>query len=204
MFLVNWLFQLWDRASIIDPPPPPPTSDLTLTSLLSAVVSSIEVKAIIHPSKPSISDAVLFLPPISMFFTPDRSSIRYPTEQPFWFDPLGMEPLSAAQAKVLGLPEVEITIIVESQYLDQSGLEAVREFYRAKGFDPDSQDLAKHLENPLYYFGNEGDPLPEPMRFVDESDFDSDNSMSSSSIMDEDRDSDEEEQILYPRRMVQS
>ncbi|KAK7007497.1 hypothetical protein R3P38DRAFT_2792265 [Favolaschia claudopus] len=142
-------------------------SQLGLDFDVCSVVRRIKVKAIIHPSKPSIDEAELFLPPLSAFLALGCTHLQYPTlqtEQPFWFDPISKQPLSGKTAQELGLPEIEIAIRVKSQYLDQSTLKSLREFHRAKGFAPDTQDIAKQLKNPLYYFGNEGDPLPQPLQ----------------------------------------
>ncbi|KAK6966768.1 hypothetical protein R3P38DRAFT_3152229 [Favolaschia claudopus] len=192
-------------------------SQLGLDFGVCSVVTGVNVHARIHPSKPSISEAILFIPPRSAFLTPDGTRLQYPAEQPYWFDTWHQESLSADKAERLGLPVIELSIDFESVYLDKSTLELIRAFHQGKGFDPDSQNIAKHLGHPLYYFGNEGDPPPQPMEFLDfegfistertpaedfDSDFDSDDSLNTYPKFDEDRDSDEEERILYPRRTV--
>ncbi|KAK6991873.1 hypothetical protein R3P38DRAFT_2803562 [Favolaschia claudopus] len=144
-------------------------SQLGLDFDVCSVVRRISVYATIHPSNPSIDEAELFLPPLSAFLTPNGTHVQYPTQQPYWFDPMRQEPLSGEEAEDLGLPAIELRIVVQTVYLDKSTLEHLREFHRGKGFDPDSQDIAKHLGHPLYYFGKEGDPLPEPMRFGSDS-----------------------------------
>ncbi|KAK7013002.1 hypothetical protein R3P38DRAFT_1514587 [Favolaschia claudopus] len=168
-------------------------SQLSLEVDVCSIVRCVDVKMIMHPSKPSVHEAELSLPPLSAFLTPDGTHLQYPTEQPCWFDPVRNEPLSMDKAEMLGLPAIELTIDVTSVYIDKSTLQQLREFHQGKGFDPDSQEIAKHLGYALYYFGNTGDPLPEP-RFEmvstygadSENGFDSDDSMCSASNMDED------------------
>ncbi|KAJ7737816.1 hypothetical protein DFH07DRAFT_927516 [Mycena maculata] len=70
----------------------------------------------------------------------------------WWLDPSGAESLSPDEATVLGFPSTRPTTQVYTQCWDASGL---RRFHQAKGFDPDSQDVARNLGHPLYQISSE-------------------------------------------------
>ncbi|KAK7035603.1 hypothetical protein R3P38DRAFT_601831 [Favolaschia claudopus] len=95
-------------------------------------------------------DAFLFLcPPQSFQVGP--VSFKCPENVGYWsLDPSGVDRLSAEQAVELGFPT--ITISVKGLHLAWSATvyAGLRQFHQGKGFDPDSQDLARHLGVPLY------------------------------------------------------
>ncbi|KAJ7917064.1 hypothetical protein B0H13DRAFT_1524924, partial [Mycena leptocephala] len=69
----------------------------------------------------------------------------------YWsLDPLGAERLSPGEATELGFPSIELDTAIFADSWDASVYAALRQFHRAKGFDPDSQDVARHLGYPLY------------------------------------------------------
>ncbi|KAJ7627151.1 hypothetical protein FB45DRAFT_717929, partial [Roridomyces roridus] len=68
----------------------------------------------------------------------------------FWsLDSLGISPLAPEAAQSLGFPEIKQITNLRGSCWDTSIYEALRKFHAAKGFDPYSQDLAKHLRLPL-------------------------------------------------------
>ena len=50
----------------------------------------------------------------------------------------------------LGFPAIELKLIAHGDFWDGSVYDGLREFHQAKGFNPDSQDVARHLGYPLY------------------------------------------------------
>ncbi|KAJ6566364.1 hypothetical protein B0H19DRAFT_940730, partial [Mycena capillaripes] len=77
----------------------------------------------------------------------------------YWsLDPSGVERLSAEEAIDFGFPSLELTTWVGGRSWDTSVYAGIRKFQRAKGFDPESQDVARHIEYPLFYPFNEMDP----------------------------------------------
>ncbi|KAF8157342.1 hypothetical protein K438DRAFT_2026228 [Mycena galopus ATCC 62051] len=78
---------------------------------------------------------------------------------------------SAAEATRLGFPSIELKICVCERSWDANVYAGLRQFYQAKGFDPDSQDVAHHLGYPLYKvsahvvdaedYASDKDPLTE-------------------------------------------
>ncbi|KAJ7057449.1 hypothetical protein C8F01DRAFT_332622 [Mycena amicta] len=69
----------------------------------------------------------------------------------FWsLDPLGREQLSWKEARTRGFPRLIFSKNGYRQQWDTSMYEEVRAIHIAKGFDPDSQDIARHLGYPLF------------------------------------------------------
>ncbi|KAJ7917711.1 hypothetical protein B0H13DRAFT_1485498, partial [Mycena leptocephala] len=69
----------------------------------------------------------------------------------YWsFDPAGVECLSAHEARQLGFPSLELTIDFGGRSWDASVYVNLHQFHRGKGFDPDSQDIARHLGHTLF------------------------------------------------------
>ncbi|KAJ7153842.1 hypothetical protein C8R46DRAFT_897824, partial [Mycena filopes] len=78
----------------------------------------------------------------------------------YWsLDPSGVERLSTEEATRLGFPPLELTTKVWGMSWDASVYDGLRQFHQAKGFNPESQDVARHLGYPLYQLSEEVDPL---------------------------------------------
>ncbi|KAK7029955.1 hypothetical protein R3P38DRAFT_2775401 [Favolaschia claudopus] len=95
-------------------------------------------------------DGFLFLcPPKSFKVGP--GSFRCPDCIGYWsLDPSGLDQLSAEQAAELGFPAISVSILGEGRYWSETVYAGLRQFHQGKGFNPDSQDLARHLGVPLY------------------------------------------------------
>jgi hypothetical protein len=79
------------------------------------------------------------------------SSFRWADCTAYWsFDPAGVQYLSLAEARQLGFPTIQFTITVKGFSWDASVYAGLRKFHEGKGFDPDSQDVARHLGEPLF------------------------------------------------------
>jgi hypothetical protein len=52
-----------------------------------------------------------------------------------------------------------LNTMVATNSWDADVYAALRQFHRAKGFDPDSQDVAQHLGYPLFQLPSAVDPL---------------------------------------------
>ncbi|KAJ7044380.1 hypothetical protein C8F04DRAFT_942366, partial [Mycena alexandri] len=78
----------------------------------------------------------------------------------YWsLDPSGVDRLSTEEATQLGFPSFQLTTRVHGYSWDTSVYAGLRQFHKAKGFDPDSQDVARHLGCPLYQLSRDMDPL---------------------------------------------
>ncbi|KAK7035624.1 hypothetical protein R3P38DRAFT_2697531, partial [Favolaschia claudopus] len=95
-------------------------------------------------------DAFLFLcPPQSLRVGP--ASFKCPECVGYWsFDPSGEDRISSEQAAELGFPTISISIDGAGKSWTDAFYAGLRQFHQGKGFDPDSQDLARHLGYPLY------------------------------------------------------
>ncbi|KAJ6576982.1 hypothetical protein DFH09DRAFT_882397, partial [Mycena vulgaris] len=80
------------------------------------------------------------------------SVFQWPDFPAYWsLDPSGIERLSMQEALELGFPGINLTTEVLGHSWDDQVYEGVRQFYHAKGFDPDSQNVAWYLRYPLYH-----------------------------------------------------
>ncbi|KAJ7017087.1 hypothetical protein C8F04DRAFT_480958 [Mycena alexandri] len=106
------------------------------------------------------------MPPGYLFLCPEKSfetgpwSFKWPDCPAYWsLDPSGAERLSVEDAASLGFPPLQLSTMVEGQSWDDSVYTGLNQFHRDKGFDPESQDVARHLGEPLYQVSSERDPL---------------------------------------------
>ncbi|KAF7377151.1 hypothetical protein MSAN_00134200 [Mycena sanguinolenta] len=59
--------------------------------------------------------------------------------------PTGVERFSTKEASQLGFPPLQLTGTAIVDFWDANVYNELRQFHQAKGFDPDSQDLVRHL-----------------------------------------------------------
>jgi hypothetical protein len=62
-------------------------------------------------------------------------------------------------ATALGFPSISLSMNVIGRSWDASVYTGLCQFHQAKGFDPDSQDVARHRDQPLCQLAGEIDPL---------------------------------------------
>jgi hypothetical protein len=103
--------------------------------------------------------AYLFLCPAEDFQI-GSLSFRWPECPAYWsLDPSGVERLSMEDAIALGFPAISLSTEIEGRSWDASVYAGLRQFHQVKGFDPDSQDVVRHLGEPLCQLASEIDPL---------------------------------------------
>ncbi|KAJ7203408.1 hypothetical protein B0H12DRAFT_1161854 [Mycena haematopus] len=130
-----------------------------------AIVEKVVFRLMISESSQPIPDGYLFLCPLDHFQV-GPSLFRWPDCPAYWsLDPLGINRLSMEDAHLLGFPSFEMTTGIQVMYWDESFYAGVRQFQQAKGFDPDSQDAARHLDHPLYRVCTDTD---EPFTHIDD------------------------------------
>jgi hypothetical protein len=61
------------------------------------------------------------------------------------------------EAALLGLPSIALRMYLVGRYWDASVYAGLRKFHQAKGYDPDSQEVARRFEHPLYHISAERD-----------------------------------------------
>jgi hypothetical protein len=114
----------------------------------------------------------LFVCPIEDFQT-GPSSFRWPDFPAYWSrDPSGLEHFTTEVATRLGFPSIQLSMELWGRYWDTSVYAGLRQFHQGKGFDPDSQDVARHLGYPLFQLSAEVDPPfahSEPTKSVNNS-----------------------------------
>ncbi|KAJ7340597.1 hypothetical protein DFH08DRAFT_811810 [Mycena albidolilacea] len=109
----------------------------------------IFVEIMVSPTIPDPPEGYLFLCPPEQFYI--GSSSKWPECPAYWsLHPSGIERLSWEDAARLGFPRIGILEYAQGHSWDSSVYEGLRQFHQAKGFDPDSQELALHLGQPLY------------------------------------------------------
>ncbi|KAK7027656.1 hypothetical protein R3P38DRAFT_3354652 [Favolaschia claudopus] len=92
----------------------------------------------------------LFLCP-SQSFQVGPVSFRCPENVGYWsLNPSGGDQLSVEQASELGFPAICVSLSGHGTAWSDTIYTGLRQFHQGKGFDPDSQDLARHLGVPLY------------------------------------------------------
>ncbi|KAF7353330.1 hypothetical protein MSAN_01521200 [Mycena sanguinolenta] len=90
-------------------------------------------------------------PPQAYLFVCPPEDFRAGGCPAYWsLDPSGVDRLSPAAAKTLGFPTIHIQTVIYGRFWDVDVYEGLRRFHQGKGFDPDSQDLARHLGYPLF------------------------------------------------------
>ena len=57
----------------------------------------------------------------------------------------------------LGFPSIGLSTEIQGSSWDASVYAGLRQFHQAKGFDPDSQDIARHLEHELFQLSSQRD-----------------------------------------------
>ncbi|KAF7377091.1 hypothetical protein MSAN_00127700 [Mycena sanguinolenta] len=123
----------------------------------------------------------LFLCPVQDFQT-GPFSFCWPACPAYWsLDPSGIDRLSPEYAAELGFPPFELIIKVDGYYWDAGVYDGLRQFHKAKGFDPYSQDVARHLGIPLYQISYQADAPFDSVNSEDE-DFEADIDLDGNSV----------------------
>ncbi|KAJ7027267.1 hypothetical protein C8F04DRAFT_1267177 [Mycena alexandri] len=119
------------------------------------VIARVDFQVRILPSAGTPPTGYLFLCP-PRAFRAGSLSFRWPDSPAYWsLDPLGGDGLSAEEAAALGFPSLSLITRVSRRSWDASVYAGLRRFHAAKGFDPDSQDVGRHLGYPLYELSGE-------------------------------------------------
>ncbi|KAJ7063807.1 hypothetical protein C8F01DRAFT_35766 [Mycena amicta] len=115
-----------------------------------AVVRRIVFQIMIPTNSQPLPEGYLFLSPAANFEV-GPSLFCWPECPAYWsLDPAGVERLSTKEAEQLGFPALDLTSWVSVVSWDVSAYAGIRNFQRAKGFNPYTQDVARALGHPLY------------------------------------------------------
>jgi hypothetical protein len=99
----------------------------------------------------TLPSGYLFLCPLKNLQTPEVG-FQLTKYQAYWsLNPSGTYKLSVEDALSLGFPApMPLKIKLRVRDWGEREYTGLRQFHQAKGFDPDSQDVARHLRYPLY------------------------------------------------------
>ncbi|KAJ7619802.1 hypothetical protein DFH06DRAFT_72825 [Mycena polygramma] len=104
----------------------------------------------ILPTTVKVPAGFLFLCPEKDFRT-GPSSFNWPNLPAYWsLDPSGARRLSTEESVKLGFPALQFSTEVSGLSWDSSVYLGLRKFHEGKGFDPFSQQVARHLGHKLY------------------------------------------------------
>ncbi|KAF8144060.1 hypothetical protein K438DRAFT_589322 [Mycena galopus ATCC 62051] len=121
-----------------------------------AVVHHTSFRLTLSPTIVDPPQGFLFLCPFEDFRTERPYSFKWPDCPAYWsFDPSGAEPLSAEDAVRFGFPSMQLSTEISGYSRYGEVYAGLREFYQGKGLDPDSQDVARYLGQPLYQLSDE-------------------------------------------------
>ncbi|KAJ7232925.1 hypothetical protein C8J57DRAFT_1383051 [Mycena rebaudengoi] len=113
-------------------------------------VAEVRFEITIEETEQTPPEGYLFLCPRANFKT-GPNSFRWPACPAYWsLDPFGDERLSAEDAENQGFPSIELTSRMWGRSWDTSIYAGLRQFHQDKGFDPDSQNVARHLGHKLF------------------------------------------------------
>ncbi|KAF7353199.1 hypothetical protein MSAN_01507600 [Mycena sanguinolenta] len=124
-----------------------------------------EVRFILRiTDKHDIPKGHLFVCPPQDFRTstePHANSYKWPAYPAYWsLDPSGADRLSTEDANNLGFPAIHIETVVRGASWDHSVYQGLRQFHEGKGCDPDSKEVARQLEYPLFEVLSDRVPFP--------------------------------------------
>ncbi|KAJ6464488.1 hypothetical protein C8R45DRAFT_500712 [Mycena sanguinolenta] len=114
--------------------------------------------------KDHVPEGYLFVCPPQDFRTsiePHANLYQWPICPAYWsLDPSGADRLSTEDARILGFPAIHIATTMRGASWDGSIYEGLRRFHEGKGFNPDSEEVARRLGYPLYEVLSDRVPFP--------------------------------------------
>ncbi|KAJ6512528.1 hypothetical protein C8R45DRAFT_1067778 [Mycena sanguinolenta] len=128
-----------------------PLNHCWLTSR-TAILKEINFTLAVCTTEVAMPIGFLFLCPPEDFQT-GECSFKWPTCPAYWsLDQSGGERLTSEEAGNLGFPPIQLSTDMCGRSWEASVYAGLRQFHRAKCFDPHSQNLARRLRYPLYQF----------------------------------------------------
>ncbi|KAF7353231.1 hypothetical protein MSAN_01510900 [Mycena sanguinolenta] len=110
-----------------------------------------------------IPEGYLFVcPPHDLRTSTERhaSLYQWPACPAYWsLDPSGADRLSTEDARNLGFPAIHIETVVTGLSWDHSIYHGLRRFHEGKGFNPESQEVARRLGYPVFEVSSDGAPF---------------------------------------------
>ncbi|KAJ7439636.1 hypothetical protein B0H11DRAFT_2102129 [Mycena galericulata] len=123
-------------------------------------VCGIFYELTVSPPQGIISEGYLFLCPLEDLRTEDGKFVERSECPAYWSrDPSGSKRLTPEAASSLGFPFFKWQRRIWAKSWEERVYIGISQFHAAKGFDPNSQDVARHLGFPLYELYR--DPSPD-------------------------------------------
>lgn len=106
-----------------------------------------------------LPEGYLFLCPLEDLRAQGSDRFILSPNQTYWsLHASGSPKLTLEEAVNCGFSPPELELQVDVRMWEQGRVyRALRKFHEAKGFDPESQDVARHLGYPLYHISQHGD-----------------------------------------------
>ncbi|KAJ6532553.1 hypothetical protein B0H19DRAFT_1325506, partial [Mycena capillaripes] len=134
----------------------------TIVTIFPVFVYRIQCKLRLLDPLNNLPPGYLFLCSLALLETEVPGCFGIPDAPAYWSrDPLGVEHLSAEEAKNEGFPDIEFRMWARGRTWDDRVYTGVRQFHQAKGFDPYSPEVATELGYPLFQASCEQDDLFE-------------------------------------------
>ncbi|KAJ7095653.1 hypothetical protein C8R44DRAFT_813575 [Mycena epipterygia] len=99
----------------------------------------------------NLPEGYLFLCPLEDLRTENGTWITFSEHPAYWsLDSLGNQRLTQQEAANLGFPSLQLEVAVHGRSWHESVYAVLNRFHVGKGFNPNSPDIARHLEQPIY------------------------------------------------------
>lgn len=115
------------------------------------MISRIEFNLILSHTSKIPPEGYLFLCPLADLQSEDLNFVERSECPAYWsLDPSGNKRLCSQEASTLGFPSLHWERKIWCRSWSSRVYAGLSQFHAGKGFDPNSQDIARHLEYPLY------------------------------------------------------
>ncbi|KAJ7358466.1 hypothetical protein DFH08DRAFT_442754 [Mycena albidolilacea] len=110
----------------------------------------------------TLQEAHLFVPSVSVKHHGPRIGLDSVESDHFYWslDPMGNTRMTPDECDSLGLPRLKFLFLPRARFWHEYHCNAIREFFEAKGFDPESRDVTRLLGLPLAETEPNIPPLP--------------------------------------------
>ncbi|KAJ7035726.1 hypothetical protein C8F04DRAFT_1097237 [Mycena alexandri] len=123
------------------------TSDFSDYVLIDGITYLVEISGPLM----DLPAGYLFLCPLTHLQSGTPMGFRFPECVAYWsLDPWGLQKLSVESAQSLGFPSPVLSVHLSGNRWDNAVYAGLQQFHRGKGFDPESQEVARYLDIPLY------------------------------------------------------
>lgn len=122
---------------------------------------SVQYQLAFSPTGRDVPAGYLFVCQMDRTETDNGTRLQFPDHPAYWsLNPSGREHLSAEEARCLGFPYIELTVLAFGRSWNDNVYAGLSQFHRGKGFDPDTQDIARHLGYPFYQLSKDTSSEP--------------------------------------------